>query len=76
MTVRVRYRSNDLSEGVVEDVPEANAYRVLPDNTLELRCVWVDPESDEPNKRHVTTVGVVHQDRWESAVVREEADAE
>jgi hypothetical protein len=66
MTVRVRYRASELGEGADTDYfTEANSYKVLDDNTLELR--WVDPET-----RKVQKVGLVHPDRWDSCVVEDE----
>lgn len=74
MTVRVRYRANDLSEGVVEEIPWANNWEVAEDNTLYLLDVFID---DETEKRVKRKVGVVHQERWDSVcLVEEEETAE
>ena len=73
MPIRVRYKANDLSEGVVETISEANAFEVQEDNTLRLLERWTDEETEKIRQR---CVGVVKWDRWDSVVVLEEADQE
>ena len=75
MTVRVRYRSNELSEGVVEDILEANSFHVHQDNTLELRESWFVKGKDGKRRLRFKVVGKVHRDRWDSVVGLETADA-
>ena len=75
MAVRVRYRANDLSEGAVEEILEANSFHVHEDNTLELRETWVVIDKDGQRRTRCRVVGEVHRDRWDSVVVLETADA-
>jgi hypothetical protein len=75
MTVRVRYRANDLSEGAVEEILEANSFHVHEDNTLELRETWVVKDKNGQRGQRYSVVGEVHRDRWDSVVVLETADA-
>ena len=75
MTVRVRYRSNELSEGVVEDILEANSFHVHEDNSLELRETWFVKSKDGKRRSRCRLVGEVHRDRWDSVIVLETADA-
>ena len=75
MVVRVRYRANELSEGVVEDILEANTFHVHEDNTLELRETWVVKGKDGKRRSRCKVVGEVHRDRWDSVVVLETAGA-
>lgn len=75
MAVRVRYRANELSEGVVEDILEANNFRVHEDNTLELRETWAVKGKDGKRRSRCRVVGEVHRDRWDSVVVLETSDA-
>lgn len=73
MTVRVRYRANDLSEGVVEEIPWANQWEVLADDTL----ILLDVYDDDDGKKRKRKVGSVHRERWDSVVViDEDAEAE
>lgn len=72
MAVRVRYKANDLSEGAVEVIPEANDYRILPDNSLELRYVY----EDEDDKRKFHAVGTIHPDRWDAVVIEDMEETE
>ncbi len=73
MPVRVRYRANELSEGVVEDIVEANTFLIHDDNTLELRESWVVKGKDGKRRSRSKVVGEVHRDRWDSVVVLEAA---
>jgi hypothetical protein len=75
MAVRVRYRANDLSEGVVETIDEANAFHIHEDNTLELRESWDETRSDGTTVTRYMVVGEIHRDRWDSVVVLDHADA-
>ena len=75
MAVRVRYRANELSEGVVEDILEANSFRIHEDNTLSLRKTWVVKCKDGKRRSKCKVVGEVHRDRWDSVVVLETAVA-
>lgn len=67
MTVRVRYKPNDLSEGVVEEIEEANSYVRHEDDSLELRWVW-----DEGSHRKYRKVGSVRKGTWDSIVIVED----
>jgi hypothetical protein len=73
MAVRVRYRASELSEGVVEEILEANAFLIHEDNTLELRESWVEEDKDGRRRSRSKVVGEVHRDRWDSVVVLETA---
>lgn len=75
MAVRLRYRANELSEGVVEDILEANNFHVHEDNTLELRETWALKGKDGKRRSRYRVVGEVHRDRWDSIVVLETSDA-
>jgi hypothetical protein len=75
MAVRVRYRANDLSEGVVETFHEANAFHIHEDNTLELRESWVEKGNDGKRRSWYRVVGEIHHDRWDSVVLLDTADA-
>ena len=75
MAVRVRYRANDLSEGAVEEILEANTFLIHEDDTLELRETWVVKDKDGQRRERFRVVGEVHRDRWDSVVVLETADA-
>jgi hypothetical protein len=75
MAVRVRYRANDLSEGVVETIDEANAFHIYDDNTLELRESWDDSRGDGTTVTRYMVVGEIPRDRWDSVVVLDHADA-
>ena len=75
MAVRVRYRANDLSEGAVEEILEANNFYVHEDNTLELRETWVVKDKDGQRRQKCRVVGEIHPNRWDSVVVLESADA-
>jgi hypothetical protein len=72
--IRVRYRANELSEGVVETFHEANAFHIHEDNTLELREAWVEEGRDGKRRDRYRVVGEIHRDRWDSVVVQNTAD--
>lgn len=71
MTVRVRYRANDLSEGAVERFPEANQWDENDDGALELRWRW----RDDDGTWHYVVTGTIRPGTWDSAVVELDGDA-
>jgi len=73
MAVRIRYRANELSEGIVEEIHEANAFHVHEDNTLELRETSTVKDNEGKRRTRTRVVGEVHPDRWDSIVLLENA---
>jgi hypothetical protein len=71
MTIIVRYRANDLSEGLVDTIEGANEYEILEDNTLLLKFVYY-----KGNKRFFRRVGHIHRDRWDSVFAGEISSSE
>lgn len=66
--IRVRYVSNDLSEGVVENL-RGDYFHVYDDDRVELR-------EHRPNNKY-KVVGNIRADRWESIyIVDETAEVE
>lgn len=59
MTVQVRFKPLDLSDGSIVNF-EADGYEIMKDNTVVLMC--------DGNR-----VGHVHPDRWDSVRVMEQA---
>jgi hypothetical protein len=70
MPLRVRYRPNDLSEGVVEEIMEADSWRVEEDGSVTLSRNW--EHEDGVIKKH--KVGVLRPGCWDLVVVMEEAE--
>lgn len=66
MPVRVRYKPTDLSEGVVETIPEADDYQLYDTGEVVLFETWVDEGTEKVRRRHV---GVLPPGAWDSVVI-------
>lgn len=69
MGVKVRLHPPELTMGAEwECFPEATSYRILEDNTIELR--------EKTTEGKLRVIGHVHKERWDSVRIYETEDAE